>query len=181
MSTRHVRTVAAASGFLGCILAANYVTSRFGMVPVGFGLAATAGTYFAGLSFILRDAVHDLIGKSWTLAVIAIGAVLSFAVASPMIALASAAAFLIAETTDLAVYGPLRRHGYIRAALASNVIGSLVDTVVFLFIARFPVAPALPGQMASKLAVTATVVTLVVIARAVPRQPLRTEGRGSNA
>ena len=31
-----------ALGFLGCILAANWVTTRYGMVPVGFGLIATA-------------------------------------------------------------------------------------------------------------------------------------------
>ena len=32
-----------AASFLGCIIAANYVTTRYGMVPVGFGLVATAG------------------------------------------------------------------------------------------------------------------------------------------
>jgi hypothetical protein len=37
----------AALGFIATILAANYVTTEYGMVPVGFGLVATAGTYFA--------------------------------------------------------------------------------------------------------------------------------------
>jgi uncharacterized PurR-regulated membrane protein YhhQ (DUF165 family) len=154
------------AAFLGCILAANYVTSQLGMIPVGFGLMATAGTYLAGATFVLRDSLHDRIGKAWTLALIAAGAVLSFLVADPFIALASAAAFGLAETADLLVYAPLRRRGYIRAAIASNIVGSLVDTVVFLAIAGFPILVAMPGQLVGKLAVTAVAVLAVVLYRA---------------
>lgn len=160
------------AGFLGCILAANYVTSRYGMVPVGFGLIATAGTYFAGLSFVLRDSLQDAAGKRWALAVIAAGAVLSFLVADPFIALASAVAFGLSEAADLAVYTPLRKRGYIRAALASNIVGSLVDTVAFLAIAGFPVLVALPGQVVGKLAVTAVAVAGVVAVRSTRRARL---------
>jgi len=158
------RALAAGAGFLGCILGANYVTSAYGMVPVGFGLTATAGTYFAGLSFVLRDAVQDTAGKRWALAVTLAGAVLSLAIAAPAIALASAAAFAVSELTDLAVYTPLRRRGYIRAAVASNAVGALVDSVVFLTVAGFPLL-ALPGQLVGKLVVTGAVVALVVAVR----------------
>jgi uncharacterized PurR-regulated membrane protein YhhQ (DUF165 family) len=158
-----------AATFLGCILAANVVTSQLGMVPVGFGLVATAGTYFAGMTFILRDALQDAAGKRWTLAVIAAGALLSFLVADPFIALASAAAFGLAELADLAVYTPLRKRGYIRAALASNIVGAVIDTVVFLTIAGFPLWAALPGQMVGKLLVTAVAVAAVVGVRAARR------------
>jgi uncharacterized PurR-regulated membrane protein YhhQ (DUF165 family) len=151
--------------FLGCILAANVVTTHLGMVPVGFGLIATAGTYFAGATFILRDALQDVAGKRWTIAVIAAGAALSFAVSEPFIALASAVAFGLSELADLAVYTPLRKRGYIRAALASNIVGALIDTVVFLWIAGFPIMQALPGQMVGKLLVTAAAVALVIIIR----------------
>lgn len=150
-----------AVGFLGCILAANVITSSLGMVPVGFGLVATAGTYFAGATFILRDALQDVAGKRWTLAVIALGAALSFLVSDPFIALASAVAFGLSELADLAVYTPLRKRGYIRAAIASNIVGAFVDTVAFLAIAGFPVVAALPGQMVGKLLVTAVFVLLV--------------------
>jgi uncharacterized PurR-regulated membrane protein YhhQ (DUF165 family) len=176
-----MKRVLLAVSFLGCILAANYVTSRYGMVPVGFGLMATAGTYFAGLSFVLRDSLQDEAGKRWTLAVIALGAGLSFLVSAPFIALASAAAFGLSEVSDLAVYTPLRRRGYVRAAVASNVVGSLVDSIVFLSIAGFPLWQSLPGQMVGKLAVTAVAVVLVVIVRAVFREPLRAEGGAGNA
>jgi len=153
------------AAFLGCILAANYVTSEYGMVPVGFGLMATAGTYFAGLTFVLRDSLQDTIGKGWTVAAIGAGALLSLLVSDPFIALASAVAFGLSELADLAVYTPLRKRGYIRAAVTSNIVGSVVDTVAFLAIAGFPIMAALPGQMVGKLLVTAAAVALVVILR----------------
>jgi uncharacterized PurR-regulated membrane protein YhhQ (DUF165 family) len=157
--------ILAATGFLACILAANYVTTQYGMVPVGFGLVATAGTYFAGLSFVLRDAVQDTSGRWATLVLIVAGASLSYLVSDPFIALASGVAFLASETADLAIYTPLRERGYIRAAVASNVVGAVVDTFLFLHIAGFPIAGAWQGQVVGKLLVTAVVVALVTVAR----------------
>ena len=155
----------AAAGFIICILLANYVTTEYGMVPVGFGLVATAGTYFAGLTFVLRDSVQDGFGKYAALGLIMAGAGLSFIVADPFIALASGVAFLAAETADLLIYTPLRRRGYLRAAVASNVVGAVVDTVLFLWIAGFPIADALAGQIVGKVAVTVAVVALVLAVR----------------
>ena len=179
MST--VKATTAGAAFLGCILAANYVTTNIGLVPVGFGLMATAGTYFAGATFVLRDAVQDASGRRWVIAVILAGAALSFLISAPFIALASAVAFLLSESADFAVYQPLRRRGYVRAAIASNAVGTLVDTVAFLTIAGFPLWQALPGQIIGKLAITAVVIIGVVIVRAVSSQPLRAEGGAGNA
>lgn len=160
------RAYAAGAGFLACILVANFVTSSYGMVPVGFGLTATAGTYFAGVAFVLRDAVQDTAGKVAVFAVILAGAVLSAVVSAPQIAAASALAFLLSETADLGVYSPLRRRGYVRAAVASNVVGSLVDTILFLTVAGFPLWTSFAGQMVGKLAVTLAVVAVVAAMRA---------------
>jgi uncharacterized PurR-regulated membrane protein YhhQ (DUF165 family) len=104
-------------------------------------------------------------GKRWTLAVIALGAILSFAVSAPFIALASAVAFGMSELADLAVYTPLRKRGYIRAAIASNIIGAIVDTIIFLWIAGFPIADAILGQLVGKLAITTIAVIAVAIIR----------------
>jgi uncharacterized PurR-regulated membrane protein YhhQ (DUF165 family) len=65
----------------------------------------------------------------------------------------------------LVVYTPLRERGYVRAAIASNVVGALVDTVLFLWVAGFPIAGAVAGQMVGKLTVTAVTVALVLAAR----------------
>lgn len=160
-----VKTITLATAFLACILAANYVTTEYGMVPVGFGLMATAGTYFAGLTFVLRDSIQDVAGKRVVMALIVVGAALSYLVSDPFIALASGVAFLASELADLAIYTPLRRRGYIRAAVASNVVGAFVDTILFLWIAGFPIAGAWQGQMVGKVTVTAVAVALVAAVR----------------
>lgn len=174
MPDRALRLLAltASAAFLACILAANYVTSQEGLVPVfpdlglGLGLSATAGTYFAGLTFVLRDTIQDTFGRVAVFGLIAAGAVLSYAVADPFIATASAVAFGCSEIADLLIYTPLRSRGYVRAALASNVVGAVVDTVLFLWIAGFGFAgEVVAGQLVGKLLITAVVVLLVLTAR----------------
>lgn len=165
----------AAIGFIGTILAANYATTRYGMVPVGFGLMATAGTYFAGLAFILRDLMQDRAGRKAVIAVIMVGAILSYAISAPFIATASAVAFLLSEAADFAIYTPLRgqgKRGYIRAAVASNTVGAVVDTTLFLSIAGFPLRDAFWGQVVGKIAVTLVVVAGVTAVRAPRRRPV---------
>lgn len=165
---------AAAAALLGCILLANYVTTEYGMVPVSPWHMATAGTYLAGLTFVLRDTVQDGLGKWPTVALLAAGGVLSYLVADPFIALASGVAFACAELADLCVYSPLRRRGYIRAAVASNVVGAVVDTFLFLWIAGFPIAGAWQGQIVGKLTITLAVVLAVAGVRgAVRRESVR--------
>lgn len=166
--------ILAAVAFLAAIVAANYVTTAYGVIPVGFGLVATAGTLFAGATFALRDVLHDQ-RRPWVVVVlIVLGAVLSFAMSAPFIALASGAAFLVSELTDMAVYAPLRRRGLYRAVVASNVVGAFIDTVLFLAIAGFPVWQSLPGQMVGKLAMTLLAVAVLGGWRAVFRQSVHT-------
>lgn len=174
---RRVPGIAAAGAFLACIIAANYVTTEYGLVPVGFGLTATAGTYFAGATFVLRDVVHERIGAPTTVVLIVVGAALSYLLADPFIALASGLAFLVSEAADLAVYAPLRRRGLLVAAVASNVVGALVDSLLFLSLAGFPVtAPVVLGQLVGKLTITAAALAIVGGARALLRQPLNRPG-----
>jgi len=164
---------------LSAILAANWVTTDYGFIPVGFGFMATAGTIFAGISLASRDLVQDAVGRWPVVALILIGTALSFLLAAPFIAIASAAAYLTSESLDFLVYTPLRRRSVLGdrrwavAVVASNVVGAVADTLVFLSIA-FGVAsilPALAGQLVGKT--WATVAYLVVgfaIARLVARK-----------
>ncbi|WDW19680.1 hypothetical protein [Mycobacterium phage LOCV1] len=69
--------------FVGTVLVANWATSTFGFVPVGFGQAATAGTFAAGFALAARDVVQDQLGKRWMLALLAAAALLSYLVADP--------------------------------------------------------------------------------------------------
>lgn len=161
--------------FVGSILLANMLTNEYGMVSVGFGLTATAGTFAAGAALLLRDAVQEAAGKAAVIVGILLGAGLTYFVA-PGLAAASATAFLIAELADMAVYTPLRRLDWAVAVVASNVVGAIVDTFVFLHMAGFPVTPSgVGGQLVGKC-VWATLIPLAVILvgrRAVLRDPVR--------
>lgn len=163
---------AAFAAFAGVVLAANAATATLGVVT-WLGVAATAGTWLAGLAFVARDWLHDTAGPRWVAGALAIGAGMS-ALLSPGLAVASAAAFLLSEGIDWAVYAPLRRRGRVRAALASNVAGAFVDSAAFLLIAGFPLA-LLGTQVLVKVAASTIVVMGVRIA--VPREPVFT-GRG---
>ena len=168
--------LAAVAAFLGLVVAANWLTASYGLIPVGFGLVATAGTFAAGLVLLARDLVHDTAGRLAVAGCIAAGAALSAVLATPQLAVASGAAFAVSEMADYAVYAPLRRRGWARAVLASNTVGATVDTLLFLTLAGFPVWSAMPGQMYVKTAATLAVVTPVVVTRAVLRNRVRTQG-----
>ena len=176
MKTKTLGSISALA-FVATVVAANYVTTNYGMVPIGFGLMATAGTYLAGLAFVLRDAVHDTIGRRWSVLLVLAGAAVSYAISDPFIALASGLAFLVSEMVDLGVYLPLRKRGYIRAAIASNMAGAVVDTFLFLYVAGFGVtAQSVTGQIVGKAVATVLVVAGVIAVRslgAVLRQPVR--------
>jgi uncharacterized PurR-regulated membrane protein YhhQ (DUF165 family) len=165
--------VAAMLAFAGAVVGANWLTSHFGLVPVGFGMTATAGTIAAGYSLLARDWVHEAAGRRAVLACIAAGAVLSAVLAGPTLALASAAAFAVSELADMLVYQPLRPRGFLRAVLASNAVGAPTDTIVFLTLAGFPVWSALPGQLWVKAWATLIPVAAVLAARALLRHRLR--------
>lgn len=162
--------------FVATVVAANVLTAAYGLIPVGFGLTATAGTAAAGATLLARDWVHDGAGRTAVLGCIAAGALLSAGLAGPRLAVASATAFLLSELADLAVYQPLRRRGLVRAVLASNAVGAPLDTIVFLTVAGLPVWAALPGQLWVKTLATIVPVTVVCAARAVLRHRLRPDG-----
>lgn len=179
--------VLSAVGLLATIPAANWATANFGFIPVGFGATATAGTLAAGIALGLRDLVHDTLGRRAVVTLILVGAALSWWIA-PALALASAAAFLVSELADYAVYAPLRGRSamggrqWVVAVAASNVVGALLDTVLFLGIAFGAAAitpAALAGQLVGKgwatvaLIVAVPLIRWAVRRRVVPRDPVR--------
>lgn len=153
-------TAALALTYLFTIVAANWAVATFEPTPVGFGLLAPAGVWFAGLVFTLRDLLHERVTFLAMLVVIAAGTALSYILASPKLALASAAAFGLSELLDWVIYTPLRRQGALLALAASNVVGLVVDSLVFLWIA-FGALTFLPGQIVGKLWMT--LLALVVL------------------
>lgn len=147
------------AGYIATIFTANWALVTFGLVPVGFGLLAPAGVYFAGLAFTLRDLTQETLGRRWTVAAILAGAVLS-ALVSPAFAIASAAAFLVSELADFAVYTPLRERHWLGAVAASNGVGLVLDSALFLWLA-FGSLDFLAGQVVGKVEMTVLAVALL--------------------
>lgn len=153
----------APAAFVATIFAANWLIETFHLVPVGFGLMAPAGVYAAGLGFTFRDLTQERYGKGITLCCIGIGACLS-AWISPRFALASGVAFLASELADFAVYTPLRERGWLKAVFASNLVGLVVDSALFLWLA-FGSMAYLPGQVVGKVWVTLLAVAVLWMLR----------------
>lgn len=131
----NLRTPAVITAYVATIPAANMLVDHFDAVPVGFGLVAPAGVFMVGLALVLRDLAHEAAGYKAVLAAIGFGTVVSYLLADPVIATASAVAFVFAELADMAVYSPLRKRGLVLALLASNAVGLGVDSILFLKIA----------------------------------------------
>lgn len=161
---------ALAAAFLGTVLAANYVTAELGVVPLGFGFTVAAGTWFAGLALVIRDGLHEAFTRPIPVVfgLIVAGGFLSWAVSPAALAVASGVTFAVAETADLAVYAPLRRRSKALAVLASGVVGSVVDSWLFLTLAEPVLGPVtvelLVGQIVVKTLLS-LVVALVLMVR----------------
>jgi queuosine precursor transporter len=160
--------IAGAMGLVASVVVANWAIGRFGLVPVAPGLVAPAGVYAAGLAFGLRDVVHDELGRSAVLGCIAVGGALSLLVA-PVFAVASAAAFVCSEIADLLVYERFEQRQWMAAAAASNVVGTCVDSALFLWLA-FGSLDHLNGQVVGKLWMGALGVALVAGVRVARRR-----------
>jgi uncharacterized PurR-regulated membrane protein YhhQ (DUF165 family) len=173
MRNRKIWAGVSAALFVTLVVASNWLTARYGLVA-GF---VTAGTFTAGLVLAVRDAVRETGGLLAAYGCVAAGAALSAWLATPALALASAAAFAVAETLDSLVYEPLRRRGRVRALAASNLVGSIADTVVFLLLAGFPLWPAAAGQVAVKVTLSVLVAApLVMVSGALLRHRVRPVG-----
>ncbi len=161
--------------FMACIPAANWLIGNAGtvcipdgpcLIPVGFGYMAPSGVLVIGLALVLRDMVQQSLGLKWALGAIVAGAALSGFVAPAALALASGLAFMISETADTAVYTPLRKRGFVLALIASSIVGGIVDSAAFLYIA-FGSLDHLTGQVIGKTwAVLAVVAVFYAVTRA---------------
>ncbi len=131
-------------GFALTIPAANWLIGNVGtfcvpdgpcLIPIGFGFESPSGVLMIGLALVLRDVVHEKLGWEWALGAILAGGLLSGLVAPAAFVIASIVAFTFSELADMAVYSPLRKRHLWLAVLASGLVGSAVDSVLFLQLA----------------------------------------------
>jgi uncharacterized PurR-regulated membrane protein YhhQ (DUF165 family) len=153
----------AAVCFIGTVFAANWAIQEYGFVPVWPGLMAPAGVYFVGLALVLRDLVQERLGKLAVVACILLGAASSYLIA-PAFAVASGVAFLCSELADFSVYTPLRERHLYGALVASNVVGAVIDSALFLWLA-FGSLAFIEGQIVGKLWLTALALVVLAVMR----------------
>lgn len=144
--------------YVTTIVAANWATATFGLVSLGFGLVVTAGTFMAGFALIARDWVQLTNRRRVLFGAILAGSAVSAVTSTPQLAVASGVAFLVSELIDTAVFTPLRDRSLPVAVIMSSLIAAPVDTVLFLWIAGFPVTwAAVAGQVLVKTALALVV------------------------
>jgi uncharacterized PurR-regulated membrane protein YhhQ (DUF165 family) len=132
------------AGFALSIPAANWLIGHAGttclpdgpcLIPVAPGIMAPSGVPMIGLALVLRDLVQRRLGLHWAFGAVLAGAALSALLAPPALVFASGVAFLLSELADLAVYTPLQRRRLILAVFASSLVGLVVDSAIFLYLA----------------------------------------------
>ena len=125
------------------IPAANWLIGHVGttciangpcVVPVAPGLMAPSGVMMVGVALVLRDLVQRRLGLRVSAGTVVAGAAMSALLAPPALVLASANAFFLSEVADLTVYTPLARR-LVLAVVASSLVGLVVDSIVFLWLA----------------------------------------------
>jgi uncharacterized PurR-regulated membrane protein YhhQ (DUF165 family) len=146
------------AGFILCVPAANWMIANLGtvcppgepcLIPVAPDIMAPSGVVMIGLALVLRDLVQRRLGVSFAAIGILIGAAISAQFAPPALVVASATAFLFSEFADLAVFTPLQRRGLVLAVFASSIVGLVVDSLLFLWLA-FGSFDFLAGQIIGK-------------------------------
>ncbi|QWF81053.1 VUT family protein [Amycolatopsis sp. CA-230715] len=145
--------------YLASVAGANWASTHH--LAVLGSVVVPLGACVAGLTFAVRDAVHEAFGMAGAVIAIAGASALSAFVASPRIAFASAVGFGVSELIDSWLYHWSRARGRVFAVGVSNLGGLLVDSAVFVPCA-FGSLALLPGQLAGKA--LATVVALVAVA-----------------
>ena len=119
------------------------------VVPVAPGIVAPSGVLLIGAALVLRDLVQRRLGAEFGIAAIVAGAVLSAGFSPRSLVLASATAFLLSEFADFLVYTPLARRRLVLAVVLSSMVGLVIDSVAFLWLA-FGSLDFLLGQVLGK-------------------------------
>ncbi|PSC05873.1 hypothetical protein SLNSH_05680 [Alsobacter soli] len=99
----------------------------------------TWGAFTYPVSFLVTDLTNRRYGVGIARKLVGVGFViaigLSFALATPRIALASGTAYLVGQLLDVTVFNRLRRQTWWRAPLVGSLVGSALDTALFFSIA----------------------------------------------
>ncbi|MDX1483638.1 MAG: VUT family protein [Alphaproteobacteria bacterium] len=135
--------------YIALIVAVNWGFTVVPLVKMPGGEMWPPMSLVVGFIFVVRDFAQREVGHRVLVAML-IGAALSYVMASPYVAIASAAAFLVSELADWLVYTVTKRP-FSQRILFSSAIGTPIDSVVFLYGIGHLTASGVLAMTASKL------------------------------
>lgn len=99
----------------------------------------TWGAFSYPLAFLVTDATNRILGPQAARRVVylgfAVAVLFSIWAATPRIAIASGAAFLVGQLVDISIFNRLRYKTWWKAPAFSSLIGSAADTLMFFTLA----------------------------------------------
>ena len=139
------RLLVAVAAMVAVVAASNFLVQ----FPVeaqlgGINLAdlLTWGAFTYPVAFLVNDLTNRTLGPARARLVVvsgfAVAVIVSIWLATPRIAIASGTAFLVAQLLDISVFDRLRRSSWWKAPIASTLLGSVIDTVLFFGLAFAP-------------------------------------------
>ena len=141
MSSRLVNYWPFVAAMAAVVAASNFLV-QFPVQQFGLGELLTWGAFTYPVAFLVTDLTNRRFGPSAARTVVfagfALAVALSVVLATPRIAVASGTAFLTAQLLDVSIFDRLRAQAWWRAPLASSVIGSVLDTLIFFTLAFAP-------------------------------------------
>lgn len=117
--------------YIALIVAVNYGFSVAPLIKLPDGTMWPPMSLAVGFIFVVRDFAQREVGHKVLLAMLA-GAALSYLMANPFVAVASAMAFLVSEAADWGVYS-LTRRPLASRVLLSSLVSTPLDSAVFLW------------------------------------------------
>lgn len=124
---------------MALVVAASNVLVQHPVAAFGLADKLTWGAFAYPFAFLVTDLTNRRFGAPAARRVVfagfAIAVALSIGLATPRIALASGAAFLVGQLLDVSVFARLRRQAWWRAPLVASLAGSAIDTAVFFTLA----------------------------------------------
>jgi len=131
------------------IVAVNYAFTVVPLVKLPDGTMWPPVALLVGFIFVARDFAQREVGHKVLLAML-VGVAISYFMASPFVAIASAVAFLISELADWAVYTYTKRP-LSQRILFSSLLGAPIDSAVFLGILSLLTPVGIFAMSASKI------------------------------
>jgi queuosine precursor transporter len=172
------RLFSLAVGFVGLVLLANWLASRFVVHVPLTPYVAPAGVFCIGGVLVLRDWMQQLAGLRRTMPLVYAAGLVSWVAGDlagwtslEKIAIASVVAFTLSETVEALVFTPLRSRNLTLGVTLSATVGNALDSYVFLTLA-FSSTAFFWGQFWGKNEAIALGVALTVARRRI--LPVRT-------